>query len=481
MNLGVSRANFNTLIDLECKNHQASLERLPDGITKEALLLAFKCSFLATSSAKEAEEYQANGGEDRSLEVEIAKKYFLSPTSSTSLARGLQDIIEKISSTENASFNANVEEILSLLPLSQRTELLLSFGGDDRLTLEMNKLKLNKYFSTTIPRPEVLRRGSCTCSTITLDDYVRVDKLRQEALLAVHSKAKSTSQAVSDINNDIIDRLKRVLSLHDSSHDIVLFPSGSDAEFFPLLVALIRSARLSRKLAAPFKAPKVYNYVTAAGEVGSGTPNAAWGKHFSPISPRGNSQRNNGNLVGIEDGWITLLQFKPRGGDGSVQFREDEIVADVRTRFAADDAEGSVRSVAVIHAVLGSKTGLIYPSAGTLQSLVAEFGERVVVTMDACQLRCRLGRIREFTDAGYLSLVTGSKFFAGPPFRSVSPPVSSLVPPLVPVSPPQHQHTRLEQVTQSSMHVYLHLVNSCELHFVSPAMSIAHMVSLSRL
>jgi hypothetical protein len=44
-------------------------------------------------------------------------------------------------------------------------EVLLSQGGDDRLVLDRNMM--NKYLSSTMPRPDVLRRGSCTCSTIT--------------------------------------------------------------------------------------------------------------------------------------------------------------------------------------------------------------------------------------------------------------------------------------------------------------------------
>ena len=55
----------------------------------------------------------------------------------------------------------------ALAPLLDRTEMLLSFGGDDRLTVDAKLM--NKYLSSTKPRPNVLRRGSCTCSTITVE------------------------------------------------------------------------------------------------------------------------------------------------------------------------------------------------------------------------------------------------------------------------------------------------------------------------
>jgi hypothetical protein len=61
-----------------------------------------------------------------------------------------------------------ISEILQVVaPFLQNTELLLSFGGDDRLTVDSNLM--NKYLSSTYPRPDVIRRGSCTCSTISTD------------------------------------------------------------------------------------------------------------------------------------------------------------------------------------------------------------------------------------------------------------------------------------------------------------------------
>jgi hypothetical protein len=90
------------------------------------------------------------------------------------------------------------------------------------------------------------------------------------------------NQCVSDVMyaacDDIRSRLLSVLGLNKVYNDIshaesiktgeaglILFPSGSDAEFLPLVTALIRAKGCG----------VVYSYVTAAGEVGSGTPNAS--------------------------------------------------------------------------------------------------------------------------------------------------------------------------------------------------------------
>jgi hypothetical protein len=51
---------------------------------------------------------------------------------------------------------------------SQPTDLLLASGGDDRLTLRLEKCgKINKYNCSTSPRSGIIARGSCTCSTMT--------------------------------------------------------------------------------------------------------------------------------------------------------------------------------------------------------------------------------------------------------------------------------------------------------------------------
>lgn len=65
--------------------------------------------------------------------------------------------------------STSIEKKISMTPSSSTfhlpLEVLLSQGGDDRLVLDSNMM--NKYLSSTTPRPDVLRRGSCTCSTIT--------------------------------------------------------------------------------------------------------------------------------------------------------------------------------------------------------------------------------------------------------------------------------------------------------------------------
>ena len=72
----------------------------------------------------------------------------------------------------------------------------------------------------------------------------------------------------------------------------------------------------------------------------------------------------------------------------------------------------------VLHTVAGSKTGLVMPSPVVADTLVAEFGERVVSVLDACQMRHHPNLIpRWLNDQGPI-LMTSSKFFGGPSFGS---------------------------------------------------------------
>ena len=161
----------------------------------------------------------------------------------------------------------------------------------------------------------------------------------------------------------------------------------------------------------------VYNYVTAAGEVGSGTPSAASGRHFSPLAPRGNHQQNNGLLEQsplaprgnhqqnnglLEEeqtphrnnhSSVVLVSYKARRGDGSVDFREKDLAIDIRLKLSKSD-----KNIAVLHIVCGSKTGLVYPSLSTVKMLQTEFGSRLVVVVDACQLRCRMNTVSKYTN-----------------------------------------------------------------------------------
>ncbi len=69
----------------------------------------------------------------------------------------------------------------------------------------------------------------------------------------------------------------------------------------------------------------------------------------------------------------------------------------------------------LFHAMDQSKTGLLAPSPACLERLLFERGD-VDVVIDACQARLTAASVRRYFEQGYMVLVTGSKFFTGPPF-----------------------------------------------------------------
>lgn len=403
------------------------LQDFPDGTLKEVVVLLCKLAYWATLSPTE----RAN---DMQTVCYPTNKISL-VESVIGICRDLSNSLESILPTVLQLLGVQSSEELLVQLRSQletvsvfleRTEKLLTDGGDDRLSIDFSATKkLNKYLSSTIPNEALIRRGSCTCSSMVPDSYEEVDAIRRRIMLYALQNWHSKEQlrlGFDNLNQSLISRISSVIAGTVGVSDdvatstefkfkVVMFPSGSDAEFLPLIAAMIRSYNLS---GGNSKKVKVFNFVTAAGEVGSGTPNAASGKHFSAAAPKGPSvkQKNGEFLVGMRPEWVELVEYKPRDGkSGSIDFKEQEIVDAVRSKLHSE-----AHCVAVLHVVVGSKTGLIYPSISSIQSLQQEYGERLVVVADACQLRCRIECVQKYIALGFVTLITSSKFYTGAPF-----------------------------------------------------------------
>src|SRR6202035_6168835 len=62
-----------------------------------------------------------------------------------------------------------------------------------------------------------------------------------------------------------------------------------------------------------------------------------------------------------------------------------------------------------------SKFGWRAPSDQCLDEIAARWPGQVQIVVDACQMRLGRARLRKYLDRGFLVLITGSKFFTGPP------------------------------------------------------------------
>ena len=269
----------------------------------------------------------------------------------------------------------------------------LTEGGDDRLHL--SKEGVNRYFCP--PRPlsdDVVIRGSCTCSSPTKDGF-EASRLLLRQLWSGHISFK---QSMTDIRL----RLSKVLGI-SVPHEVILHPSGSDAELVPLAIASVRAQAQG--------CSSIVNIVAAAGEVGSGTAPAAGGRHFSEFTPCGGLVQNGAILDDFPHS-TQVVELKPRDSDGNCINNYDKLVLNV----IDESFKISPNPFFVVHAVDGSKTGLRLPSQELLEALSVRLGENLLVVMDACQCRSEPEELNWFLSRGAIVLVTASKFYSAPGF-----------------------------------------------------------------
>ena len=104
--------------------------------------------------------------------------------------------------------------------------MILTEGGDDRLVLNP-ETKVNKYFCDPYLHTDVLFRGSCTCNLTT--------KLAYEATEKEYNHLAAGDKSIEASFEESRDRLKKAYNLPEGT-GIFLMPSGSDAEYIPLLI-----------------------------------------------------------------------------------------------------------------------------------------------------------------------------------------------------------------------------------------------------
>jgi len=283
--------------------------------------------------------------------------------------------------------------------LEERLAELLTQGCDDRIVINP-KTGMHKYNGTNRPVPGCVRRSSCTFSIPT-------EEMFAEGVAALRRLDANEDEADA-LLQELCQRLMSVWKIVPGT-GITMFPSGTDAEFLPLLVGLCRAMKAGGKFAS---------IITATGEVGSGTLDAAVGRHFAPLLPI--QHRCPEHAVGgsiFPEGSTPVMDaipLKVRNAQGCRYPMDDldQIVRDAVTKALGEDGY----SVVVVHIVAGSKTGCLMPSLHVIADLEREYGNRVVPVVDACQTRMQDDGLQCLIEHGMAVLVTGSKFYGGPPF-----------------------------------------------------------------
>lgn len=286
----------------------------------------------------------------------------------------------------------------ALTALFKPLAFLLAEGGDPRLALDPVD-RSNIYGCRPHPMPQTLAFTSSTATTISERAYRRAEQARNELM------AESIELGVFDAFDQRIERLRQSLRdcLELGDAEIVFSPSGTDTQ----LQALFFARQL---LGGP-----VTSIVVGSDQTGSGTTYTSRGQNFSITTSQGKSVGKGSPIEGLAEG-VDSLGISMLAPDGAIR-SAGEIDAAV---IAAVAGQIRLSRKVVLQAMDSSKLGWRAPSDGCLRYIGARWPGAVQILVDACQMRIGRPRLRAYLDRGYIVLVTGSKFFTGPPFSGAS-------------------------------------------------------------
>jgi hypothetical protein len=271
---------------------------------------------------------------------------------------------------------------------------LLGGGGDPRLSLDAAS-GVNGYGCRPFPCPDTLSFASSTATSISQRAYERTQAAR-EALM--QSAIASGIDAAFDARIEAMrGELKACLGL--AGADVVFSPSGTDSQLQALWLA---RALLGSELTT---------VIVAADQTGSGTVETARGNHFSAATAQGSRVRKGEPIAGLAHSVtsVTLPLLDVAG-----EFRTPA-ETDAQVLGAIEQAIVNGGNV-LLQIMDSSKLGWRAPSKACLDEIAARWPDRVQVVVDACQMRLGRPRLQHYLDRGYMVIVTGSKFFTGPPF-----------------------------------------------------------------
>jgi len=278
------------------------------------------------------------------------------------------------------------------LPLDR----LLVSGGDPRLKIDPVS-GVNVYGCQPLPCPGTLSFASSTATSISQPAYDRAGKAREELM---RSAIAVGIDAAFDARIEAMrDELKAHLGLARTKADVVFSPSGTDSQLQALLLARV------------LLGPVLTTIVVAADQTGSGTADTARGHHFSTATANGNSVRKGEPIAGLAHSVASVaLPLFDAAGVFRPQAESDSLVLSTVEKSVADGSN------VILQIMDSSKLGWRAPSDECLDEISVRWPDQVQVVVDACQMRLGRVRLQKYLERGYLVIVTGSKFFTGPPF-----------------------------------------------------------------
>jgi hypothetical protein len=272
-------------------------------------------------------------------------------------------------------------------------ELLLTSGGDERILPDPISRR-NRYGTPPRPRSDEIWFSSSTASAITPRGYAAA----LNAFARLTARAGAGRIDSGSWFDELRARIARIFCVPGS--EVILSASGTETE---LLAITLAKATLRRPLT---------NIVVAPDETGSGVVHAASGAHFANSTAFEMDVVKGNRLRGWEHENIAAIGVPIRDNAGRLR---DASAVDREICDHVESALHAGRDV-LLHVLDRSKTGHCGPTRSAARAIAEAARDRVRVVVDACQLRCPVERIRADLRSGFMVMITGSKFAAGPPF-----------------------------------------------------------------
>jgi hypothetical protein len=267
-------------------------------------------------------------------------------------------------------------------------ELLLTCGGDERIACNSPDAR-NKYGTPRGMALDEVWFSSSTASAISARGY--------KAAVDAGGRWLDGRSGVPEWFDGIRGRVATIFGA--SPGQVILSASGTELE-------LINVALASHILRRP-----LLNLLTGPSETGSGVPLAAAGRYFLGSTPFRDGVECGSFIPGFPaDCRVESVALRDSmGAPLPADAVDDAVAAKVETELLnGRDAQ--------IHLLDCSKTGRSGVRASQALALLEQYHGRLLVTVDACQLRCSTAQIRAYVESGFSVMITGSKFAGGPPF-----------------------------------------------------------------
>ncbi|SHN82859.1 hypothetical protein SAMN05444170_5295 [Bradyrhizobium erythrophlei] len=298
--------------------------------------------------------------------------------------------------SEAASSTGRSRSASAMAELFAPLDSLLITGGDSRLAINP-ATNLNEYGCQSTPCPETLSFSSSTATSISERAYERAQAAREAVMRSAIDVG--IEAAFDERLEEMRNELRFFLGLKPAQADVVFSPSGTDSQLQALF--LVRA----------LLGPELVSVVVAADQTGSGTVNTSRGCHFSATTANGSRVQKGEPITGLASALTSVaLPLFDESGEGSSTAASDAVV------FAAVERAVAGGDKVLLQVMDSSKFGWRAPSDECVEAIKARWPDQVQVVVDACQMRLGRARLKGFLDRGHIVIVTGSKFFTGPPF-----------------------------------------------------------------